>query len=86
MRHRDRFGAEQVVRLDVGHQPSLRHIVQPSQRHMRLKPAECGFEAAALQRRLDLVLQVVELRVALHNDPQGSAAAALGERTHTGNC
>ncbi len=84
--HRHRVGAEQIMRLDIRGQLRLDHVVQPSQGDMWHEAAALGFEADALQRDLDLVLQVVELRVPLHPQPYRRTAAALGEGPEAGQC
>src|ERR1700749_377910 len=82
--HRHRFGANQIMRLHIGSRFAFGHIVEPSQCYVRLETPPFGFQAASLQRSLDLVLQVVELRVALPPHPQRRAASTLGEGSDAG--
>ena len=69
IRHLNRPGTEQAMRLHKPRQLVRGRIVQPRQRHMRRKPPPLRHQPRALQRRLQLARQVIQRRIARHADP-----------------
>ena len=70
--HHHRLGAEQVMRLDEARELGQRRAIGPRQRHMRGEALAFRRQARALQRRLDLGLEMGEaIRVGDLKLPEG---------------